>query len=101
MERWREECLRVLVQADPIGRDDHLVAYVIGAYFQAVHDGLAIIAEPQEQDLFGRQEAERFLALLRQVPAQRQRMDREKADALRRDGLITFPGAPTDGKPEG
>ena len=45
MERWREECLRALVQTDPAGRDDRLVAYVIGAYFQAVHDGLAI-AEP-------------------------------------------------------
>jgi hypothetical protein len=77
------------------------VAYVIGTYFQAVHDGLAMITEPQEQDLFSQKEAERFLALLRRVPAQRQRMAREKADALRRDGLIVFPGASTDGKPEG
>jgi hypothetical protein len=101
MDRWRQECLRALAQADPNGMDDRLVAYVIGAYFQAVHDGLAMVTDPQEQDLFSRLEAERFLDLLRQVPAQRQRLARAKVDALRREGLIVFPGAPSDGTPEG
>lgn len=99
MDHWREECLRALAQADPAGQDDHLVAHVVGAYFQAIHDGLTMLQEPQEQDLYGRQEAGRFLAMLRHLPEYRQQRHHEKLDAHHRDGLIVFPSTENDSEP--
>ncbi len=85
MDRWREECLRALAQADPTGRDDQQVAYVVGAYFQAVCDGLAMEPDPQRRDRYSMQEAERFLAILRRVPAYRRQRQEERAAASRWD----------------
>lgn len=97
MERWRDECQKALAKADPDGAEDHLVALVVGAYFQALHAGVSLLADPQGQDRLCQAEARRFLSMLRDVPDRRRRMAKERTDGLRQDGLLVFPTPPDDG----
>jgi hypothetical protein len=98
MERWRDECQRALARANPDGSDDHLVALILGSYFNAMAGAVSGIADPQAQDRLCQAEARRFLAVLRRVPDRRQRMAYERAERLRQDGLVVFPTPPEEGE---
>jgi hypothetical protein len=97
LERWRAECQRALAQAAPDGSDDRHVAFIVGAYFHAIHSKLGTVHDPRAHERFCEDEAVRFLAMLRGVPDRRRQILADQTDARRRDGVLEFPAPPGDG----